>query len=99
MQVVMGYGHNKLSLEEAEELLKEVNSILRIFSFSCQDQAGGDFYHGVLGDWTDFVLIAGRLGWRWETRLHRVYTDDALGLGGLAVNTGGLALQCEHFED
>ena len=24
-QVVMGYGHNKLSLEEAEELLKEVN--------------------------------------------------------------------------
>ena len=25
MQVVMGYGHNKLSLEEAEELLKEVN--------------------------------------------------------------------------
>ena len=27
---------------------------------------------------------AGRLGWRWQTRLHRVYTDDALGLGGLA---------------
>ena len=25
VQVVMGYGHNKLSLEEAEELLKEVN--------------------------------------------------------------------------
>ena len=25
LQVVMGYGHNKLSLEEAEELLKEVN--------------------------------------------------------------------------
>ena len=67
MQVVMGYGHNKLSLEEAEELLKEVNSI-RFF----------------------FWLIshpAGRLGWRWEARLHRVYTDDALGLGGLAVNT------------
>ena len=88
----MGYGHNKLSLEEAEELLKEVNSISRIFSFSCQDQAGGDFYHGVLGDWTDFLLIAGLLGWRWETRLHRVYTDDALGLGGLD-------LQCEHLED
>ena len=36
MQVVMGYGHNKLSLEEAEELLKEVNfdlqkTIFRIF--------------------------------------------------------------------
>ena len=49
---------------------------------------------------TFFWLIshpAGRLGWRWQTRLHRVYTDDALGLGGLAVNTWRTS--CEHLED
>ena len=72
-QVVMGYGHNKLSLEEAEELLKEVKSPWKRAAM----QWGW-------GGWSWWYFCSGWPRWRWKAGLYRVYANDALGFGRLA---------------
>ena len=69
----MGYGHNKLSLEEAEELLKEVKSPWKRAAM----QWGW-------GGWSWWYFCSGWPRWRWKAGLYRVYANDALGFGRLA---------------